>query len=88
MEILKQLPEVVHRERPELWSIDWIPHHDNGPAHNVISVKQFLAQNSITELEHPPYYPDLAPNDFLPFPEIKSALKGPRFWDVEDIQKV
>jgi hypothetical protein len=29
----------------------------------------------------------LALNDFWLFPEIKSALKGQRFWDIEDIQK-
>jgi hypothetical protein len=40
------------------------------------SVNQILAQESITEMEHPYYSPDLAPNDFLLFPKIKSALKG------------
>jgi len=61
---------------PELWSIDWILHHDNAPSHKALSVKEFMAQKSITELEHPPYFPDLAPNDFWLFPKIKSALKG------------
>jgi hypothetical protein len=51
------------------------------------SVKQFLAQKSITEMEHPPYSPDLAPNVFGLFPEIKSALKGLRFQDIEHIKK-
>jgi hypothetical protein len=37
--------------------------HDNAPAHKVLSVKQFLTQKSITEVEHPPYSPDLAQND-------------------------
>jgi hypothetical protein len=40
------------------------------------AVKQFLAQKSITEMEYPPYSPDLALNDFWLFPKIKSALKG------------
>jgi hypothetical protein len=31
--------------------------------------------------------PDLAPNDFRLFSKIKSALKGRRFHDIEDIQK-
>jgi len=30
---------------------------------------------------NPPYFPDLASNDFWLFPEIKSALKGRRFQD-------
>jgi hypothetical protein len=29
-----------------------------------LSSKQFLAQKSITGMEHPPYSPDLALNDF------------------------
>jgi hypothetical protein len=33
-------------------------------------------------LEHPPYSPDLAPNDFLLFPKIKEILKGRHFDDI------
>jgi transposase len=47
----------------ELWPSDWILLHDNAPAHKVLSVKHFLAQKSITEVEHPPCSPDLALND-------------------------
>jgi hypothetical protein len=39
-------------KRPELWSNDWILHHDNAPAEKVLSVKEFLAQKSINEIEH------------------------------------
>jgi hypothetical protein len=66
----------VRGKRPELWPSDWIFHHDNAPDHKAISAKQFLAETSITELEHTPFYPDLAPNDFWPFPKIKSSFKG------------
>jgi hypothetical protein len=34
------------------------------------AVKQFLAQKSITEMEHPTCSPDLALNDIWPFPKI------------------
>jgi histone-lysine N-methyltransferase SETMAR len=40
---------------------------------------QFLAQKSITEVAHPPYSPDLAPNDLWLLPKMKSTLKGQRF---------
>jgi hypothetical protein len=40
-------------EGAEVWSKDWILHHDNAPAHNLI-----------TEMEHPTYSLDLAPNGF------------------------
>jgi hypothetical protein len=76
VEILKRLREAVHRKRPELWPNDWILHHDNDPAHKALSVKQFLPQISITKIKHSPYSPYLAPNDLLPFPKIKSSLKG------------
>jgi hypothetical protein len=36
----------------------------NIPAHKTLSVKQFRAQKSITEMEHAPYSPDLARDDF------------------------
>jgi transposase len=86
-EILKRLREAVRRKRPELWPNDWILHHDHAPAHKALSVKQFLAQKPITEMVHPPCSPDLAPNDFWLFPKIKSALKGRRFQDIEDMKK-
>jgi hypothetical protein len=46
-----------------------------------------LAQKLITEMEYPLCSPDLAPNDFWLFPNIKSALKGQTFQDNENIQE-
>jgi hypothetical protein len=60
VEILKRVREAVRIEMPELWPNDWIFHSDNAPAHKTPSVKLFLAQKSITEMEHPPYSPDFA----------------------------
>jgi hypothetical protein len=47
-----------------------------------------LAKNSVTTLERPSYFPDLAPADFYLFPQPKSALKGRRFCDIPDIIKI
>jgi hypothetical protein len=82
---MKRLCEAVRRKRPELWPKDWILHHDSAPAYKALSVEQFLAQKSITEMEHPPCSPQ---NDLWQFPEIRSALKGRIFQDIEDIQKM
>jgi hypothetical protein len=82
VETLKQLHEDVRRKRPN----DWILHHDNDPTHKMLSVKHFLAQKLITEMEHPPYYPDFSTNDLWLFQKIKSALKGQIFQDTEEIQ--
>jgi len=69
LQVLKHLHGAVRRKRPELWqSGEWWLHHDNAPAHKALSVKQFLTKNSMTQLLHPPYSPDLAPCDFFLFP--------------------
>jgi hypothetical protein len=60
---------------------NWILHHDSLQG----TVKQFLAQKLITEMEHPPYSSDLALNDFWLLPKIKFALEGKRFLDTDDI---
>jgi transposase len=86
MEILKWLREAVPTNRPGLWSNGWILHHDDVPAHETLSVKDFLAQKPITETQLPPSSPDLVPNDWL-FPRIKSALNGRSFQVIEDILK-
>jgi hypothetical protein len=88
VKILKWLRESVLRKRPKLWPNCRIVRHDYATAHKALSVKQFLAQKSITEMEHPPSSHDLAQNDVWLFPKIKSTLKGRRFQDTKDIQKV
>jgi hypothetical protein len=50
--------------------------HDNAPAHQLVLVKDFLAKNNVTTLEHHPYSFDLASADFHLFPQLKSALMG------------
>ena len=85
-EVLTKLRERVRRKLPELWRNGWILHQDNAPAHNSLSVKQFLANRNITVLEHPTYSPDLAPCDFYLFPKIKSVLIGTHFVSVKNVK--
>jgi hypothetical protein len=42
-ELLTKLRGKILRKRPELWKNGWILHQDNAPAHNALSVQQFLA---------------------------------------------
>jgi hypothetical protein len=64
-EVLPTLRERVRRKRPEMWkNSSWMLHHDNTLAHNVLSVKTFLAKYKTPVLEHPPYSLDLAQCDF------------------------
>ena len=85
-DILRRLMRSVREKRRELWETkSWLLHHDNAPAHNALSIQQFLAENNITVLEQPPYSPDLAPCNFFLFPKLKGVIKGTRFQDSKAI---
>ena len=85
-DILRRLMRSVREKRRELWETkSWLLHHDNAPAHNALSIRQFLAENNSAVLEQPPYSPDLAPCDFFLFPKLKGVIKGTRFQDSKAI---
>jgi hypothetical protein len=86
LEALTELQERVKKKRLELWKKkSWISHQDNGPAHNALVVKQFLADKCIPVLDSP-HSPHLAPCDFYLFHKLKSALKGTRFQSVDEVK--
>ena len=86
--ILWRLLRSVREKRRELWQDNaWLLHPDNAPAHNTLSIHQFLTERNITMLDHPPYSPDLAPCDFFLFPKLKEVIKVVRFPDMEAIKK-
>ena len=76
LEVLTRLRESFRRKRPGLWPDNWILHHDNVLAHDALRVREFLAKNSITKMDQPPYSPGLAPLRFLALSKIKNSLKG------------
>ncbi|VVC25243.1 Hypothetical protein CINCED_3A021518 [Cinara cedri] len=85
--VLIKLRERVKKKRPYLWKKNtWILHQDKAPAHNALSVKQFLANKRIPALEYPPYSPDLTPCNFYLFTKIKTALKRIHFRFVEKVK--
>ena len=49
LELLTRLRECVRRKGSGLWPDKWILHHDNAPAHDALSVCEFLAKKSITK---------------------------------------
>jgi len=57
------------------------------PAHTSHLVQQFLAKHGTSQLQQPPYSPDLAPCDFFLFPRLKKVMKGRRFEATEDIKR-
>ena len=57
-EILWCLIRSVHDKRWSLWEAHaWTLHHNNSPAHTVLSIRQFLTKKNIATLEHLPYSP-------------------------------
>jgi hypothetical protein len=50
--------------------------HDNATEHRSALVKDFLAKNNVTTLEHPPYFCYLAAADFLPVAVTEVSIKG------------
>ncbi|UYV79268.1 hypothetical protein LAZ67_17001872 [Cordylochernes scorpioides] len=85
--IMRCLREAVRLKRPEGWqNNDWILHVGNARPHTAHVVLQFLAKHSTIQIPHPPYSPDLAPNDFFLYPKLKMNLKGRKFDNVDMIQ--
>ncbi len=54
---------------------------DNARAHSVIKMQNFWQQFGWTVFEHPMYNPNLAPNDYHLFQELKKCLSGQHFVD-------
>ena len=54
--------------------------HDNAPFHKYVLVQDFLKEEKVVHLSHPPYSPDLSPCDFFLFPLLlKKTLSGRRY---------
>jgi hypothetical protein len=72
IDILRRLTDAVRRKRLQKWRTN-SPFllRDNAAAHRSILVKDFLAKNNVTTLEHPLFIPDLVPADFYLFPPLK-----------------
>ena len=87
-EVLARLGDAVRRKRPELWENQtWMLHHDNALAHASLLIRSHLAKHQTFVVSHPPYFLDLAPAEFFPFPKFKTTLKGRRFQTIEEIQE-
>ncbi len=73
--VLKQLmKDHIPKKWPYLvWM--WKLHHDNARPHILQRVTKFLAHKQIQVVPHPPYSPDLAPNDFYLYPAAKKDPK-------------
>lgn len=78
------LPEVFEELRKNNKRRRIILHHDNASSHTSNQTIEYLASEKIEIMGHPPYSPDLAPNDFFLFPFVKNKLRGKRFSTPEE----
>lgn len=78
------LPVVIGEIRKTQKKRRIILHHDNASSHTSAQTKEFLTDQNIELMGHPPYSPDLAPNDFFLFPHTKNKLRGQRFSTPEE----
>jgi histone-lysine N-methyltransferase SETMAR len=60
-------------------------HLDNCRVHFSKATEQFITENHIGRVPHPPYSPDLAPSDFWLFGHVKTSLVGQIFDEPEQL---
>ncbi|GBP22243.1 Histone-lysine N-methyltransferase SETMAR [Eumeta japonica] len=54
---------------------------NNASVHTARVSRQALKDTGFSEIDHPPYSPDLAPSDYFLFSKLKKELRGRRFVD-------
>ncbi len=90
-EVLAHLREKLRRKRPHLWVMKdgyrtFLLHHDNATPHTGILTLAAIGENHMEMVPHPPYSPDLAPNDYFLYPEIKKQMHGQVFRNIAEVQ--
>ncbi|CAH1955076.1 unnamed protein product [Acanthoscelides obtectus] len=78
------LPKVITELRKINPERRTILHQDNESSHTAQKTRKYLTEENVELLDHPPYSPDLSPNDFFTFPKIKNRLRDQRFQSPEE----
>ncbi|CAH1970250.1 unnamed protein product [Acanthoscelides obtectus] len=78
------LPKVITELRKINLERRIILHQDNASSHTAQKTSQYLTDENVELLDHPPYSPNLSPNDFFTFPKIINRLRGQRFQSPEE----
>jgi transposase len=61
---------------------------DNCRLHFSKATEQFITENHIGRVPHPPYRLDLAPSDFWLFGHVKTSLVGQTFDEPEQLLEI
>ncbi len=87
IQLLQRLRERIRHKCPDLLCTkEFLIHHDNASPYMVNNTMDYLRDNNMQLLPHPPNNPDLAPVDYFLFGRLKSSLRGHRFQNVDDMQ--
>jgi hypothetical protein len=82
-EVLLRMRENVRRRCPELWRLQTqLLYHDNAPSHTSVLIQQFLADQKIAVIPHPPHSPVTS----FDFQKMKLKLNGGPFDTIQEIQ--
>lgn len=81
----RDLVRALRRKRPGIDLDRVLLHQDNAPSHTAASTQLEISLLGFEIVKHAPYSPDLAPMDFRVFPVVKTALKGQKFDDFQEL---
>jgi hypothetical protein len=54
---LGSVMEFVKKSQQKIWTCAALLHHDNAPAHTSLKTTEFVANNNMVIVPHPPYSP-------------------------------
>ncbi len=87
------LREQIRHKRPHLWVMredgyrQFLLHHDNVTPHTSTITLATIGETNMDMLAHPPYSPDLAPNDYFLYPLLKSRMRGNAYRNIPQVQE-
>ncbi|CAK9803204.1 Histone-lysine N-methyltransferase SETMAR [Anthophora quadrimaculata] len=85
-EILKKLRRAIQNRRRGMLSKGVSILHDNARPHVAPTTVDLLQHFGWDIITHPPYSPDLAPNDYHLFTKLKENLAGMRFSNDDEVK--
>ena len=77
--------EDLKKKRPHLAKKKGVFHQDNARVHTCAVSRAKFHELCYELVPHPTYSPDLAPNDYFLFPNLKKWLGGKRFYSNDEI---
>lgn len=86
-ELLTKVRDAYRNKRRKQQIREVIQLHDNARLHTAALTMSNLEEMHWTQLEHPPYSPDLLPCDFHLFGPLKKALGGQQFEDDKGVEE-